>query len=173
MIPAITGLGGLLLTIATLILAEYRKSKATAVKEAVLQSATALLTYEKLRLDIVKSIEDRIPKEDVERALGVLEATARDVEASRQTPTVVWPLRKAIALTLVAYSAILIVLGLHSLTTAAGTERIASVAGALIGLILMSYFGNWLIGWGAKLRSTRLWRTMTKQARYQNPDQEI
>src|ERR1700733_14853889 len=109
MISALSGLLGVIITIATLIVTEYRRAKTTSVRTAVLEEAVAVLGYEKLRLDILKLIGGRLPQAETERAIERLNASDRAVEVSALSSQVPWKrMRRRIAVAPVTYSVLLI-----------------------------------------------------------------
>lgn len=146
MIPAMTGLGGLILTIITLALAEYRRTRRAAVQMEAIQRASSTLAYEKLRLELIKAAKDNVPAIETDRALSALRSADQITGRADLASDVEWPkIRKKIAFLPLTYSLALIAVSLYGLVRGWGVAP--SLTGMVIGLALIGYFSLWVVDW--------------------------
>jgi hypothetical protein len=151
-ISAFTALGGFVIAIITLILAEYRRAKKTALQTEAVQKASALLGYQKLRVEVVKLVREKLSEEDAKRALDTLLQTDRSIEKASLAPDVAWTqIRKSIAIPPVVYSVGLVAVSLYELSTPEGT-LVSSFAGSVVGLLMFCYFIRWIFDWSKLLK---------------------
>jgi len=138
--------GGPFLAIVIFLITEYRHSRRVARQRESVQDATALLAYEKLRLEVIHLVRDQVPAADVEHAVRAIGTGDQTVEKSPQVPDIPWPrMRRYIAIVIVLYALALIVVSVRLLAT--GTNNASAVAGVVAGAGLLGFFVRWIANW--------------------------
>jgi hypothetical protein len=141
-VPETLTLIGLICTIISFVLYEFRRASKLRARTTRIQDATALLAYEKLRLEVLKAVNENIAEIHLNRALETLQQTDREVGLSDLFPEPASRLVRKIGLaTGGAYAAILI--GVHGWQLVNSTEELSSAGlGIAIGVLMMLFFAR-------------------------------